>query len=732
MVGTSWNRGYFGRRAAVLVAGCLVGSLSTAVTAVTAGAAVAEATPASCVDSQPDPARAALMARTCQRRVEVSSARSQAAQIFANADGSMTLTESLVPRWTRRADGSWAAVDTALRRATDGTVAPAAAVQRMVFSGDGSGPLARLVDGGRELAIWWPGALPVPTLQGDSAVYGSVLPDVDLRVTASATGFSEVLVVKNRRAAANPALRVVTFRVSAKGLTVVATPGGGMVARDGSGRAVFTAPAPLMWDSSGQAEPAVGGAAGPAAALSVGRREAVMPVRVSGDQLSIVPDQAMLADPAVRYPVFLDPSWSGGLWGGQFTSVTSKYPGWSFWQNGGWLDESSTKGGAGSGLVCDFSDSQGNCTSPTYVVRSLFRMDVSGVLGKQILGATFSIEQRWSWTCNVSSAINARLWLTSDVGSGTTWDNQPYWNGDFVADGTANHRVDGANGCAGVGRVEFLATRMVQNAVDRNSPVMTVGLRAISEGTTAQWKRFDFGTATISINYNTPPNVPDTLTVDAKGCVSGANRPFVSTATPTLRARVTDPDGDSLQAWYHYAKWDPARSAFVDVAEGRQDNVPNGGTAAFSISGLVDGGIYTWRAQTTDLHGGWSPVTNMPGNCEWQVDLTDPTPPTVSGDLYQAGSVGCPPEGCGGVGQTGSFTFSSSPDVTTYRWGFTDPPALLATPGTLGGSVTVQWPRSQVARSRCTSRRSTGPGEPRPAGTSSPWPGQRRRWPGGR
>jgi hypothetical protein len=44
---------------------------------------------------------------------------------------------------------------------------------------------------------------------------------------------------------------------------------------------------------------------------------------------------------------------------------------------------------------------------------------------------------------------------------------------------------------------------MVQNAVSINSPSMFVGLRTISEGTTARRKRFNVGTATISVVYDT-------------------------------------------------------------------------------------------------------------------------------------------------------------------------------------------------------------------------------------
>jgi hypothetical protein len=120
--------------------------------------------------------------------VEVASARSANGQTFANPDGTMTQEESAVPRWARRADGSWTAVDTTLDRAADGTVVPAATVEHMSFSGSGTGPLATLTQDGRQLSMSWPAALPAPTLQGDTAVYPDVLAGVDLRVTASAKG----------------------------------------------------------------------------------------------------------------------------------------------------------------------------------------------------------------------------------------------------------------------------------------------------------------------------------------------------------------------------------------------------------------------------------------------------------------------------------------------------------------------------------------------------------------
>src|SRR5262249_35641243 len=122
-------------------------------------------------------------------------------------------------------------------------------------------------------------------------------------------------------------------------------------------------------------------------------------------------------------------------------------------------------------------------------------------------------------------------------------------------------------------------------------------------------------------DYNTKPNTPDTLTVDDKPCVSGADRPFVKTTTPTLRAHVTDLDGDTMNVWFTWAKWNG--SSFVDEpGGGMQGSVPSGATAVFNVTGNVDGGIYTFRSQSDDSPSRspylTSDVTNIPGNCEWQ------------------------------------------------------------------------------------------------------------------
>lgn len=56
----------------------------------------------------------------------------------------------------------------------------------------------------------WPGTLPAPTLSGNTATY-AVRTGVDLKVTVTPEGVSQQVVIKDRAAAADPALAKRTF-----------------------------------------------------------------------------------------------------------------------------------------------------------------------------------------------------------------------------------------------------------------------------------------------------------------------------------------------------------------------------------------------------------------------------------------------------------------------------------------------------------------------------------------
>ncbi|WP_461712310.1 hypothetical protein [Streptomyces sp. DSM 41013] len=136
------------------------------------------------------------------QRVEVTGERTERTTIFANPDGStFTLEESAVPvRVQASPDGDWTAPDATLEKRPDGTVAPKGAAVQMTLSGGGeAGPLARIEDEGRSLALDWPGELPAPSLDGSRAVYAEVLPGVDLQVTVTPESFQPIFVVKTPR-----------------------------------------------------------------------------------------------------------------------------------------------------------------------------------------------------------------------------------------------------------------------------------------------------------------------------------------------------------------------------------------------------------------------------------------------------------------------------------------------------------------------------------------------------
>lgn len=633
-------------------------------------------TRSSCVDEQADAGAARRMVAECGRRVEILAERTESSQTFLNVDGSRTLEQGIEPVRVRNGS-SWVPVDTTLKPSPDG-FAPKAAVLPVVLSAGGTGPFARLRDGDRELAVSWPGRLPAPVVQGSTAAYRDVLPDVDLRVTAHALGFSEILVLRSRAAAADPRIAELRFGLTTKNVTVAAADGGGLAARDAAGRPVFTAPAPLMWDSSTtdaavptpsgedsgeqpgarrKPPPSQGTQGGQPPVVPGERvRQAVMPVRVDGDGLVIVPDRTILTDVRTELPIFIDPSWTGSVSSNAWTSVWSKHKSSSFWQNSSALTNGSTYGAAGAGRTEDCS----GCAD--HIIRSLFRMNTSSVRGKHILAAEFRIEQKHAWTCNPKS--NAKLWLTGAISSGTTWNKQPTWNSGYTAQTAANRKLGAAHGCLGTGTIEFNVTTMVAKAAASNWSTLSVGLRAVDEGTKNQWKRFNHSSPKLAITYNTNPNALTDRKSDGKACATGAARPYVLTTTPILAGRHSDPDSSqqSLTSWFYWWPLGGSRNETDKVSQASGN--PSVVSKAIPAGKLVDGGTYVWQSRTYDgsHYGGWS------GTCEFTVDATPPpTPGNVSSTDYPAGST---PHGA--VGLPGVFEIAPPVvrphEVKEYAW----------------------------------------------------------------
>ena len=636
-----------------------------------------------CAASAGDDRAAQAMAVACDRSVEVEAARSEYSELYVGPSGSRTLVTSVVPRRARQPNGAWGPLDLTLRQVGD-ALAPTASAANVRFSAGGSGPFVTATSEGHSMTLSWPVPLPAPTLSGASATYADVLPDVDLVVTATEAGFTHALVVKTARGAANPMVRNARYRLGGDA-TLTTTPDGGLVAEAAGVRVASAGPA-MMWDTAprttarASASASDGDDAAPVQTAWVGSA-------ISRGHLMLSPAAAMLDDPKARYPLVIDPPWVVGQNQWAYASADN--------QNGPTTD---SKIASGDPSPAAAQLRVGNDPDSTHQYRSFLRFAINGLAGKQILGAKIAGRVDHTWKCGDNRPT---YFFRSD---GINAAPRQAWPGPALRVLLGNNNVHANEASCNEPNVGFeVSTGALVNDIQAfangGSANYYVAISAGSDtsGTNEtledRYARYFLNDFTLQVTYNTKPNTPDTLTVDGKPCASGASRPFIKTTTPTLRAHVTDADNDSLNVFYAYAQWNG--SAFVDKGGGEQDNVPNGGTAVFGVTGNVDGGIYTWRAQTNDGVGHnpflISDVTAVPGNCEWQVDTTPPAAPTVTGDIYKEGPTGCAGGACGAVGQTGRFTLSSSSDTKAFLWGFSDPPTNPVTPATLGGSVDITW-----------------------------------------
>jgi hypothetical protein len=618
--------------------------------------------------TQPDTVSAAAAAARSGVPVEDLSRRTERERTFANPDGTWSTEQSAVPERVRRADGSWAAVDLTLRR-TGSHVAPAVAPYDVRLSAGGSGPFAVVAAGGGRLSMLPPWPLPEPELSGPKARYVDVLPGVDLVVTALPDGFSEVFVVRDRKAAANPALRTLRFGFRADALTVRAD-GGGFAVVDAAGTPVLASPTPMMWDSAGGSARDVG------APLGADRR-ARMALTVGAADLTVVPDEAMLTDPATVFPVYLDPVVSGAR--NEWIMISSGFPTQEYHKWGGT---------EGVGL-CDVQ-TDGDCVRDQ-VKRLSWEFGLpASVRGSHVLNAKFSAYETHAYNCTERAV---QLWLVGAISASSNWNNHSDdWSRQLDSVSVAR-----SSGCSpGPGFVEFNATAGAVTAAASGWTTLTLGLKAGNETSMAHWKQFR-SDARLSITYNTPPRVPTNLSTDGAGCATGTARPVISTATPTLRAVVfdVDPGETDLQAAFAWERYDRSVTPAVwrALGSGTHTRLAPGATGRIQItSGLVHGGIYRWHVRALDpwSHEGSTGTdpSDFSGWCEFEVDTQGPAlMPGVSSPVYGTDL----DRVYGAVGRTADFTFTASgvTDVTSYRWGWADPPTTTVAAPTLGAAVTI-------------------------------------------
>jgi hypothetical protein len=679
-----WSRWRIGRVAVAT----LVLSVGAVAPSAFAPAADAKVVP-SCPAAFNDEASARAAARQCRGRVEIAAVRSERVRAFANADGSTTMESSGRPQRVRRPDGSWVGVDPSLRKVGDRWM-PFASTSNATFTAGGSGPLVSVMSSsGHTLSLTWPGSLPVPVVAGDSATYVNVLPDVDLVVRSTVTGFTHLLVVRSAAAARNPAVARAVYRLGGD-TTVSADARGRLVAKAADGTVVATAPTSTMWDSSSEpvsardaAAPATAGVM-PSSAAGPGdrARRANLAVSVEAGTLVVAADRVWLSDPSRKFPIFIDPSWDSN----------NTDSGWAWaYANYDNYDNADGKAWVGQDPV--------NYT----LYRSFFQFPTSsggvGLTGKHILDAQLNITLWHSWSCSDSPVA---LWLTDGFSAPRTGFSPGF---NRYLDTSYGHAHKPAEACgwqpdmpmAFAGGMNYA----VQDAANGGWGVIDFGLTAAdpdwnNEWNIDRWKKFLPETATLVVSYNSYPGAPTGLTTSlpsgcrsTAGATDTASLPRVNTnnagAGLVLKAVTNDVDGGSVQTQFEV--WPKATKGSSGKVFASTTSPPAAvGTTFQQTVSYLNGGVptltentaYAWRANSFDGTdwSTWAPSSGWSPWCEFVVDNTAPdTPVASSTDLaLYSGQIPTTTGPNAKVGRPAAVTFKphngvNDPNVVGYVYG---------------------------------------------------------------
>ncbi|MEU9344127.1 LamG-like jellyroll fold domain-containing protein [Streptomyces sp. NPDC048278] len=600
--------------------------------------------------------------------------------VVANPDGTFTRTDSSMPERARQ-HGKWVPIDTTLVRQADGTWAPKAAVTDVRFSGGGSRELVTMGSDSDRLGFSWPGRLPEPVISKDTATYPNVLPQVDLQLTADASGYSSILVVKSREAAADPRLRNLSLGATSSNLKLTSTRGGGTLATDKrTGETVFHSDTALMWDSAGQKTggPALSSArAEHTAAAKVGSHRAQVRVSLRHGQQLLGLDQELLTAKTTAYPVYVDPEWSG----------RPSQLDWARISDNGWnvYNSTSTSGSTNAREGWDNSYPGNGERARTY-----YQINTSGIKGAVVSHASLYVKQLSAASCSDTPAAvygtdRPAAWSSSKL----YWGSEPKVRTDALGTNPVSHEAgtcpvtDGSNSWVSPPSLEFDVTSRAQSAAAGSWSSMTLMVQSPNMNDASQWKQLAYGGgATMSVTYSYRPKLKNgTGTPAVKPSTVNLGKTMTTTHTPTLSARAVDPDlaGGSELVRIEYNIYNSSgtliHQGFGPSTDSKKRARYNTNGSDWTTPSLPDG-TYTWKATAQNAAGYWAGT----GSGIWTktqtftVDTTAPPMPTVTSSQFPAGQIGA------AYSDKGTFTLSNNHtnNITGY---------LFALDATLGSTV---------------------------------------------
>ncbi|MFF9125095.1 DNRLRE domain-containing protein [Streptomyces sp. NPDC014889] len=275
----------------------------------------------------------------------------------------------------------------------------------------------------------------------------------------------------------------------------------------------------------------------------------------------------------------------------------------------------------------DYPDSQqgsqelksGSYDGGTHVAHSYLKFDVSKFKGTHILKATMSLYSYYSSSCDTTKAPTVAKRITSSWDSAKiTWATQPTTSDTNSSSNTGRWGYDST--CP-PNWSNWGMTKLVQDWAD-GQPNYGLQISSADDKDVTAWRRFRSANYTtvgyapkLVVDYNTKPGTP-TLVAPATGAVT-------TNGKPTLQAKATDADGDTVQLTFEVWKSDGTAA----LQTGKSASVASGTTASWTPATVLAGGAYKWRVQAydgTDTSAAWSGWNTL------TVDSSAPASPTLT------------------------------------------------------------------------------------------------------
>ncbi|MGW2618912.1 DNRLRE domain-containing protein [Streptomyces sp. NPDC001500] len=628
------------------------GTTETATKATTASTASTASRAKSAASSADSMASAMLTARLRHRKIEALSERTADSTTYALPNGELQ-TEAYAGPVRVKQGGTWKDVDTSLSD-TGSDLTPGATAADIAVSDGGDDRLASVTKGKKTFGLGWENKLPTPKVEDNTASY-DLGGGQTLSVTALAQGFSESIEL-----ARQPGGDAASYRIplNLDALKLSQAGSGHLLLKDSAGKLVAEAPAPMMWDSSKDK----------ASGESAHRERVATKIETASDgaqTLVLTPDKKFLATAA--YPVTVDPT----------TTLAVTTDTWV--QNPDYLDSQ----------ISSQELKSGTYDAGTDTARSYLKFDTSKFKGKHVTSATMSLYNYYSATCDTTGpATLAKRVITAWDSPTVTWGAQP---GTTTSSQSSNTGHWGGPTCSS-NWSNWTLTSMVQ---DWASGIANYGiqLRGADEKDSTTWRRFRSANYTtagyapkLSVTYNSYPSAPSSPAISPSQVNAYNGTRYATSLTPTLSAKVTDPDGSSTKAQFEVTA-DPAYADTTASYTGTSASVASGSTAQLTIpsaSALPAGKHLRYRVRAHDGtdYGSWTGYTTFTLNTD------APAAPTVTCDTYDAN--GWTAKAAGAVTCT---LDTSSSDGAGYSWGLDDPSMpdkkLDTTDGSGGDAQTV-------------------------------------------